>query len=60
VNETLLPSVDKDTQRRRALAKVYSFLLKLAEEAMSSSPGSLDSTTAEQAGENHDDGVTES
>ncbi len=30
---SLLPSLDKDAERRRALGKVYSLLIRLAEEA---------------------------
>jgi hypothetical protein len=33
VSEIFFPKIDKDTERRLALAKVYSLLLRLAEEA---------------------------
>ncbi len=33
MNEFLFPKPDKEMERRRALAKVYSLLLRLAEEA---------------------------
>lgn len=35
---SLLPTIDKDSQRRRALAKVYTLLIRLAEEAENQTP----------------------
>lgn len=57
MNESLFPNADKEANRRRALAKVYSLLLRLAEEAENKSPVS-DPQIAEEA--NNDTGTEES
>jgi len=45
---SILPSIDIDANRRSALAKVYSLLLRLAEEAENSSAVSDGPTTEEK------------
>ena len=47
MNESLFPNADKEANRRRALAKVYSLLLRLAEEAENKSPISDQQITEE-------------
>ena len=47
MNETLFLKTDKEMERRRALAKVYSLLLRLAEEAESKEKA-LDTPSAEE------------
>jgi hypothetical protein len=47
MNESLLPNADKEANRRRALAKVYKLLLKLAEETENKSPISDQQITEE-------------
>jgi hypothetical protein len=46
---SILPSIDPDANRRRALAKVYSLLLRLAEEAENTSIISDNPATEEKS-----------
>jgi len=48
---SVFPEIDKDVQRRRALGKVYSLLLKLAEEAEKQTVLSNTPTEEEKIGE---------
>ena len=44
-----LPKVDLETQKRLALAKVYSLLIRLAEEAKKETAGTLDVVNVDEA-----------
>ena len=47
MNETLFPKADREAEQRRALAKVYALLLRLAEEA-EAKPEDQSNTTVQE------------